>query len=72
MFRIRTGKQIGSAALVADGYHARADGFTSLAVLAGVLGVWLGYPLLDPIVGLGLEPLFSSSFGNLRAKFTIA
>jgi cation diffusion facilitator family transporter len=52
IFRIRTGKQIGSAALVADGYHARTDGFTSLAVLAGVLGVWLGYPLLDPIIGL--------------------
>jgi len=54
IFRIRTGKQIGSAALVADGYHARTDGFTSLAVLAGVVGVWLGYPLLDPIVGLGI------------------
>jgi cation diffusion facilitator family transporter len=54
IFRIRTGKQIGSAALVADGYHARTDGFTSLAVLAGVIGVWLGYPLLDPIVGLGI------------------
>lgn len=54
IFRIRVGKQIGSAALVADGYHARTDGFTSLAVLAGVTGVWLGYPLLDPIVGLGI------------------
>ena len=54
VFRIRIGKQIGSAALVADGYHARTDGFTSLAVLAGVIGVWLGYPLLDPIVGLGI------------------
>lgn len=54
IFRIRTGKQIGSAALVADGNHARADGFTSLAVLAGAIGVWLGYPLLDPIVGLGI------------------
>ena len=54
IFRIRVGKQIGSAALVADGYHARTDGFTSLAVLAGVIGVWLGYPLFDPIVGLGI------------------
>ena len=52
IFRIRVGKQIGSAALVADGNHARTDGFTSLAVLAGAVGVWLGYPLLDPIVGL--------------------
>ena len=54
IYRIRTGKEIGSAALVADGNHARADGFTSLAVLAGAIGVWLGYPLLDPIVGLGI------------------
>lgn len=52
VYRIRVGKQIGSAALVADGNHARTDGFTSLAVLAGAVGVWLGYPLLDPIVGL--------------------
>lgn len=51
-YRIRVGKEIGSAALVADGYHARADGFTSLAVLFGALGVWVGYPLADPIIGL--------------------
>ena len=52
IFRIRVGRRIGSAALIADGHHARIDGWTSLAVLAGVLGVWLGYPLADPIVGL--------------------
>jgi cation diffusion facilitator family transporter len=52
IFRIRVGRQIGSAALVADGYHARVDGWTSLAVLVGAIGVWLGYPLADPIVGL--------------------
>ena len=52
VFRIRVGRQIGSAALVADGYHARTDGWTSLAVLVGAVGVWLGYPLADPIVGL--------------------
>jgi len=51
-FRIKVGKEIGSAALIADGYHARADGFTSLAVLFGALGVWFGYPLADPIIGL--------------------
>jgi cation diffusion facilitator family transporter len=51
-FRIKVGKEIGSAALIADGYHARADGFASLAVLLGVLGVWLGYPLADPLIGL--------------------
>jgi cation diffusion facilitator family transporter len=52
IFRIKVGKEIGSAALVADGYHARVDGLTSLAVLFGAVGVWLGYPLADPIVGL--------------------
>ncbi len=52
MFRIKVGREIGSAALVADGYHARTDGWTSLAVLLGAIGVWLGYPLADPIVGL--------------------
>jgi cation diffusion facilitator family transporter len=52
VFRIKVGRQIGSAALVADGYHARTDGWTSLAVLLGAVGVWFGYPLADPIVGL--------------------
>jgi cation diffusion facilitator family transporter len=52
VFRIRVGKEIHSAALIADGYHARIDGFTSLGVLAGVIGVWLGFPLADPIAGL--------------------
>jgi cation diffusion facilitator family transporter len=52
IFRIRVGRRIGSAALIADGHHARIDGWTSLAVLVGVLGVWFGYPLADPIVGL--------------------
>ncbi|MCV2393838.1 cation diffusion facilitator family transporter [Actinotalea sp. M2MS4P-6] len=52
VYRIRTGRRIGSAALVADGVHARTDGFTSLAVVLGVVGVWLGFPLADPIIGL--------------------
>jgi cation diffusion facilitator family transporter len=52
IYRIRVGRRIGSAALIADGVHARTDGFTSLAVVAGVIGVWLGFPLADPIVGL--------------------
>ena len=51
-FRLRVGREIQSAALIADGYHARVDGWTSLAVLFGAVGVWLGYPLADPIVGL--------------------
>lgn len=53
-FRISVGRRMGSAALVADGQHARTDGFTSLAVLGGAVGVWLGFPILDPLVGLGI------------------
>ena len=52
VFRIRVGKEIGSAALVADGYHARTDGWTSLAVLLGAVGVYLGCPKADPLIGL--------------------
>lgn len=52
VYRIRVGQRIGSAALVADGVHARTDGFTSLAVVVGAIGVMLGFPLADPIVGL--------------------
>jgi len=51
-YRIRVGRRIGSAALVADGLHARTDGFTSLAVLFGAIGVALGYPVADPVVGI--------------------
>ena len=51
-FRMKVGKEIGSAALIADGYHARVDGFTSLAVLIGAIGVWSGYPILDPLIGM--------------------
>jgi cation diffusion facilitator family transporter len=52
LYRIRVGRRIGSAALVADGLHARTDGLTSLAVLIGAGGVALGFPLADPSVGL--------------------
>ncbi|MEU0315955.1 cation diffusion facilitator family transporter [Nocardioides sp. NPDC006273] len=51
-YRIRVGRQIGSAALVADGLHARTDGFTSLAVVLGAVGVAAGLPWADPVVGL--------------------
>ena len=51
-YRIRVGREIGSAALIADGLHARTDGFTSLAVLLGAAGVALGWRLADPVVGL--------------------
>ena len=52
VFRIRVGRQISSAALIADGYHARTDGLTSLAVVLGAFGVWAGFQLADPIIGL--------------------
>jgi cation diffusion facilitator family transporter len=52
ILRVKVGKEIGSAALTADGRHAHVDALTSLAVLLGAMGVWLGLPLADPIVGL--------------------
>jgi cation diffusion facilitator family transporter len=52
IYRIRIGTEIGSAALVADGHHARTDGLTSLGVVLGAVGVLLGFPLADPLVGL--------------------
>jgi cation diffusion facilitator family transporter len=51
-YRINTGRRIGSAALVADGLHARTDGFTSLAVVVGAIGVRVGWKSADAIVGL--------------------
>ncbi|MFE0822473.1 cation diffusion facilitator family transporter [Streptomyces sp. NPDC058794] len=53
-YRIRVGREIGSAALVADGLHARTDGFTSLAVLLSAGGAALGWRLADPVVGLAI------------------
>jgi cation diffusion facilitator family transporter len=52
VYRIRVGRRIGSAALVADGLHARTDGYTSLAVVAGAAGVAAGWSLADPVIGL--------------------
>lgn len=52
VLRIRVGREINSAALIADGFHARTDGLTSLAVVAGAAGVGLGFPLADPLIGL--------------------
>jgi cation diffusion facilitator family transporter len=71
IFRIRVGKEIESAALIADGYHARVDGWTSLAVLLGALGVWLGYPLADPLIGLGISAvIFGVVWQSGKAVFT--
>jgi cation diffusion facilitator family transporter len=52
IYSIRAGRRIGSAALIAEGQHARTDALTSLAVLIGVAGAWAGMPQLDAIVGL--------------------
>ena len=55
-YRIRVGRQIGSAALIADGLHARNDGFTSLAVLLGVEGVAVGWDWADPVIASTTDP----------------
>jgi cation diffusion facilitator family transporter len=60
MLQSGVGRKIGSAAMVADGQHARTDGFTSLAVVGAALGTWLGFPIVDPIIGIviGIAILF--------------
>jgi cation diffusion facilitator family transporter len=50
--RLRGGKRLDSPALIADGNHARADGFVSLGVVASAALVALGLPIADPIIGL--------------------
>lgn len=68
VYRIRVGRRIGSAALVADGVHARTDGFTSLAVVVGAIGVLLGFPLADPIVGILISvAIFVLLIGTIRS-----
>jgi cation diffusion facilitator family transporter len=68
IYRVRIGQQIGSAALVADGVHARIDGFTSLAVVIGAAGVMLGFPLADPIVGLLISvAIITLLWGTVRS-----
>ncbi len=71
VFRIRVGKEIGSAALIADGYHARTDGWTSLAVLVGAVGVYFGYPKADPIIGLLITvAILGIVWQSVKAVFT--
>lgn len=71
VFRIRVGREIGSVALVADGYHARTDGLTSLAVVLSTLGVWLGFPAADPLIGLGITAIiFGIVWQSTKAVFT--
>ena len=71
VLRIRVGREIDSAALIADGYHARTDGLTSLAVVLGAVGVWLGFPLADPIVGLLITlAIFGIVWQSAKSVFT--
>jgi cation diffusion facilitator family transporter len=55
VYRIGVGRRIGSAALVADGLHARTDGLTSLAVVGAAAGSLAGWQLADPVVGLAIS-----------------
>lgn len=71
IFRIKVGREMNSAALIADGYHARTDGLTSLAVVVGAFGVWMGFPLADPIVGLLITiAIFGIVWQSARAVIT--
>jgi cation diffusion facilitator family transporter len=55
--RIRAGERLHSAALVADGHHARADALISLAVVGSAVFVTLGVEIADPLLGLALAAL---------------
>lgn len=73
VFRIRIGKQIHSQALIADGYHARTDGWTSLAVLFGAIGVALGFRFADPIVGIFISAvILKTTWQSAKEVFTHA
>ena len=52
--RLRAGRRLNSPALVADGNHARVDGFVSLGVVASAITVSLGAPIADPLIGLAI------------------
>jgi len=70
-FRIKTGEKMGSAALIADGQHARVDGLTSMAVLLGAMGVALGFPLADSVIGLLITAaIFKIVWDSGKSVFT--
>ena len=52
--RLRGGRRLGSAALIADGNHARIDAFVSLGVIGSAIAAWLGAPIMDPVIGLAI------------------
>lgn len=68
LLQIRGGRRMGSEAMVADGLHARIDGLTSLAVLIAAAGTVLGFPIVDPIIGLlmGVSILFITKDAAIR------
>lgn len=71
ILRIKVGREIGSAALIADGHHARMDGWTALTVLAGALGVYYGFPLADPIAGFVITvAIFGIVWTSAKTIFT--
>jgi cation diffusion facilitator family transporter len=52
--RLNAGRRLDSPALIADGHHARADAYVSLAVIASAIVVALGAPIADPLIGLAI------------------
>lgn len=73
LLQIRTGRQIGSDAMIADGLHARIDGLTSLAVLLAAGGTLIGLPILDPMIGLliGVAILFITKDATVRIWYRL-
>jgi cation diffusion facilitator family transporter len=71
--QIRVGRKIGSDAMIADGLHARIDGLTSLAVLIAAGGTLLGFPIVDPIIGLliGVAILFITRDATVRIWYRL-
>lgn len=68
--RLKVGKEIGSAALIADGHHARTDGLTSLAVLFSAIGIWLNFPLADPLIGILITfVILKIAWGSCKTVF---
>jgi len=68
--RLRVGARLDSAALIADGHHAQADAYVSLAVIASAVAVALGAPIADPLIGLGITAVILritwQSWGTVR------
>ncbi len=73
LLQIGVGRRIGSAALIADGLHARLDGLTSLSVLIAVIGTAIGIPILDPIIGIliGIAILFIVKDATIRMWYRL-